>query len=192
MDETTKEGSRLLISFMCALFIAMISFLCITFLEHYKALAYFIIITTAYVVSCIVSIMYQYSVCGFVHIRGIFLSNLIVVRNTVLACILLYIDMFPFFQKFVQPTAQSVALTGDVSALRGIEFLSGIVKNVIPEYVEEPVQNGLVYVYWMFWMTLLPVYFLVGVQGICTIQKESMAEVATPTNTTSASTTTNT
>jgi hypothetical protein len=88
--------------------------------------------------------------------------------------------MYPFFDKFVQPTAGA---TGNVSTKRGIELLSGIVKNVIPENVEEPVQNGLVYVYWVFWMTLLPVYFLVGIQGICITQKNIMNGVQAPAST---------
>ena len=174
MDATAKETSRLLISFMSSLFIAMISFLCITFLDHYKVLAYFIIITISYFISCAVSLMYQYSVCHFVNLKGIFVSNTIVLRNTIITCFVLFIDTYPFFNKFVQPTAESSAASGDVSSKRGIEFLSGIVKNVIPDYVEEPVKNGLVFVYWIFWMTLLPTYFLVGVQGICDLEKKVM------------------
>jgi len=174
MDATTKETSRLLISFLSAMFIAMISFLCIVFLNHYKALAYFIIITISYFASCAVSIMYQYSVCGFINAKGVFVSNTIILRNSIITCLLLFIDMYPFFDKTVQPTAESSAASGDVSTKRGIEFLSGIVKNVIPDYVDETVKNGLVHVYWLFWMTLLPTYFLVGVQGICDLEKKIM------------------
>jgi hypothetical protein len=40
--------------------------------------------------------------------------------------------------------------------------------------MDEPVKEGFVYVHWVFWMTLLPFYFLIGMQGICTSQKKEM------------------
>jgi len=48
-----------------------------------------------------------------------------------------------------------------------IQFLSGIVKAVLPVYFSELHKTSLVYVYWLFWMTLLPLYMALGVQGVC-------------------------
>jgi hypothetical protein len=81
----------------------------------------------------------------------------------------LYIDSYPFFDKFVKPTAETAHATGDVSVKRGLEFLSGIVKGALPETMLETAKTGYVYVYWMFFMTLLPFYWLIGIQGICSL-----------------------
>ena len=48
-----------------------------------------------------------------------------------------------------------------------IQFFSNIVKSIIPVYVSENVKEGFVYLYWIFWMTFIPQYFTLSVQGIC-------------------------
>jgi hypothetical protein len=48
-----------------------------------------------------------------------------------------------------------------------IQFFSSIVKAVIPMYVDDSMKNGLVYFYWIFWMTILPLFFLLSMQGMC-------------------------
>jgi hypothetical protein len=149
----------------------MISYLSIVHLSETigRAAVHFLIIATAYLLSCGVSAIYQQAVCGSLNIQNIFLSNLIILRNAVITCGALYIDSYPFFDKFVKPTADTAHATGDVSGKRGIEFLSGIVKAALPETMLETAKTGYVYVYWMFFMTLLPFYWLIGIQGICSL-----------------------
>jgi hypothetical protein len=149
----------------------MISYLSIVHLSETigRAAVHFLIIATAYLLSCGVSAIYQQAVCGSLNIQNIFLSNLIILRNAVITCAALYIDSYPFFDKFVKPTAETAHATGDVSGKRGIEFLSGIVKAALPETMLETAKTGYVYVYWMFFMTLLPFYWLIGIQGICSL-----------------------
>lgn len=171
MNTATKESSRLVSAIMYSLIIAMISYASIVHLSETigRGAVHFIIIATAYFLSCGVSAIYQQAVCGSLNVKNIFLSNLIILRNAVITCGALYIDSYPFFDKFVQPTAESAHATGDVSGKRGVEFLSGIVKGALPETMLETAKTGYVYVYWMFFMTLLPFYWLVGIQGICTL-----------------------
>jgi hypothetical protein len=46
-----------------------------------------------------------------------------------------------------------------------IQPLSSIVKAVLPIYYSESVKNGFTYMYWLFWSTMLPSFFLFTVQG---------------------------
>jgi hypothetical protein len=170
MSAAAKEGNRLLVAFIYALTISLLAFVCIVFSQTWRVMAYFIIIVCAYLFSCFASIIYQNSVCGFANVKGIFVSNLLVLRNIVLTCLVLIADSFPFFEKFNKPSSDSE----DISTRRGVEILSGIVKAILPEQMDETVKEGFVYVYWVFWMTLLPFYFLIGMQGICTSQKKEM------------------
>jgi hypothetical protein len=174
MSAAAKEGNRLLVAFIYSLTISLLAFVCIVFLQSWRPMAYLIIIVFAYLFSCFASIIYQNSVCGFANVKGIFLSNLLVLRNIVLTCLVLIADSLPFFEKFTKPTSDATAPSGDISTKRGVEILSGIVKAILPEQMDEPVKEGFVYVYWVFWMTLLPFYFLIGMQGICTSQKKEM------------------
>jgi hypothetical protein len=49
-----------------------------------------------------------------------------------------------------------------------IQFFTNIVKAVLPTFVtEENSKLGFVYFYWIFWMTILPFFFLLSVQGLC-------------------------
>jgi len=47
------------------------------------------------------------------------------------------------------------------------QFFTGMVKAVLPIYFADELKNGFVYFYWTFWMTMLPLYFLLGTQGMC-------------------------
>ncbi len=49
-----------------------------------------------------------------------------------------------------------------------IQLFTSIVKAVIPVYVNDDTQLGIVYFYWFFFLTLLPLYFILTIQGNCT------------------------
>jgi hypothetical protein len=56
----------------------------------------------------------------------------------------------------------------DTEAHYKIQFFTNIVKAVLPTFVtEENSKLGFVYFYWIFWMTILPFFFLLSVQGLC-------------------------
>jgi NADH:ubiquinone oxidoreductase subunit 4 (subunit M) len=48
-----------------------------------------------------------------------------------------------------------------------LQLFTSIVRAVIPVYVNDNTKLGIVYFYWFFFMTLLPLYFILTVQGNC-------------------------
>ena len=141
----------------------------------------FLIPVSAYIISFLMSIIYQYSACRTVQIGTIAISDLIIGGTTGLASFLLFMESVPIFRYMFGTYAPRSPITGlpyspdsaeYVAAMQSenhykLQFFSGIVKAVIPMYLSEQVKSGLVYLYWMFWMTLLPLYFVLSVQGVC-------------------------
>jgi hypothetical protein len=135
----------------------------------------------AYIISIIVSLIYQYSSCGTVDIKGISLSNLFVLGTNLVTTVILYLEGIPFLKQIFgvypprNPYDGLPYQEGTPAWLKGMEnenhykiqFFSSIVKAVIPIYVEDAMKNGFVYFYWIFWMTILPLFFLLSVQGLC-------------------------
>lgn len=135
----------------------------------------------AYLISVIMSTIYQYSTCGTTNIGIILLSDLLVGATNGLAALFLSLESIPFLRYIYGSYPPRNPITGFpyledspefLAAMQNenhykIQFLTGIVKAIIPAYVSEPVKNGFVYLYWTFWMTLLPLYFLLSVQGLC-------------------------
>ena len=129
---------------------------------------YIFIIIGAYALSCIASIIYQYSACKAVNAANIFISNLIVLRNVFIASFILFLDTYPIFDKPVALTPEGLPVSGGpVNEKKGLEFFVDIVKAVLPQAMDDSVKNGIAHSYWMFWASLLPIYFLVGIQGLC-------------------------
>jgi hypothetical protein len=166
MDATTKEGTRLAISFFASLSIGLIAYMLITFVSIgyiSKGLAYSLLILLAYLIASGTNFIFQYASCNTVNPANIFLSCIIVLRNISLTCLVLYLDTYPFF---AVPSSEGSECQ-EIGQRKGIEFFSGIVKAILPEGMSDTTKTGIVHVYWTFWMTLLPIYFLVGVNGIC-------------------------
>ena len=141
----------------------------------------FIISVFAYTISMVVSAIYQYTSCHTVNIKAISLSNLVILFSTLTASGVLYLESIPFLDKIYgeydpRNPYDGLPYEKDSKAwLAGMEnknhyklqFFSSIVKAVIPIYVEEHLKQGFVFFYWIFWMTILPLFFLLGFQGIC-------------------------
>jgi hypothetical protein len=141
----------------------------------------FIISAFAYVISLAVSSIYQYTSCNKVNIQAISLSNLLILGSTLMTSAVLYLGSIPFLDKIYgeyDPRNPYDGLPyehGSKAWLAGMEnknhyklqFFSSIVKAVIPIYVEENLKQGFVFFYWIFWMTILPLFFILGFQGIC-------------------------
>jgi hypothetical protein len=110
------------------------------------------------------------------------ITNLSVLVSTGLVAVVLFLESIPLLSAFgySEPISPMTGLpisresspeeyakaTDDNKHLK-IQFLSGIVKAILPVYFEEVHNTSLVYFYWMFCMTLLPLYLVLGVQGIC-------------------------
>jgi hypothetical protein len=125
--------------------------------------------------------------CNKVSIGQIAISNLFIVLTTLIASSVLYLEQIPIL-KFMfgeyLPSAGAGAGAGagsspgpefydknplkDTEAHYKIQFFTNIVKAVLPTFVtEENSKLGFVYFYWIFWMTILPFFFLLSVQGLC-------------------------
>ena len=134
----------------------------------------------AYAVSIGLSSLYQYSICNKVSIGQIAISNMFIALTTLIATSILYVEQIPIlkfmFGEYV-PSAGEAAEGPECCDKNGlkdpeahykIQFFTNIVKAVLPKFVsEENSKLGFVYFYWIFWMTILPFFFLLSVQGLC-------------------------
>jgi hypothetical protein len=141
----------------------------------------FVIPIVAYLVSIMMSVIYQYSACKKVTIIPILITDLAIAFTTITASLILLFETVPILKYMFNPYPPRNPVTGlqytkgtaeyDAGMLNEnhykIQFFSNIVKAVIPVYVDENVKEGFVYLYWIFWMTFLPQYFTLSAQGIC-------------------------
>jgi hypothetical protein len=118
-------------------------------------------------------------VCNKVSIGQIAISNIFIALTTLIATSILYVEQVPIlkfiFGEYV-PSAGAEESTEccnknplkDTEAHYKIQFFTNIVKAVLPKFVsEENSKLGFVYFYWIFWMTILPFFFLLSLQGLC-------------------------
>ena len=179
MKEIPSESSKIILSLVYALIISVLVLILITNDMISIPLIVPIIPAVAYAVSLGLSSIYQYSVCNKVSIGQIAISNIFIALNTLIATSILYIEQVPIlkfiFGEYV-PSAGAEESTEccnknplkDTEAHYKIQFFTNIVKAVLPKFVsEENSKLGFVYFYWIFWMTILPFFFLLSLQGLC-------------------------
>lgn len=174
-------ASKVALTVISSLIVALIAMIFIT-TDLLPGVANLIIIPVlAYTISIIVSTIFQYSSCGSVNIGSISLSNLFVLGTNAIASLVLYLEGIPFLKQIFgvyaprNPYDGMPYEEGTAPWIKGMEnenhykiqFFSSIVKAVIPMYVDDSMKNGLVYFYWIFWMTILPLFFLLSMQGMC-------------------------
>ena len=177
MDSTTK----IILSIVSSLLVAVFAFVIITTEFAEKWTNPFIISIIAYVVSLIISSIFQYISCKTVNITSISISNTFILATTFLASLILYLEDFPFLKQIFgeydprnpydgiayEKGSKAWQLGMENENHYKIQFFSSIVKAVIPIYFDDKLKTGFVYFYWIFWMTILPIFFLLGFQGIC-------------------------
>jgi hypothetical protein len=135
-----------------------------------------------YLITTAMTAIYQYSKCNKIDIKSAFLTNLMVLASALLTTGVLFLEQIPFL-KMIYP--DGYAPRNPVSGLPyseetaeyaegmrnenhyKIQLFTSIVRAVIPVYVNENVKLGIVYFYWFFFLTLLPLYFILTVQGNC-------------------------
>ena len=135
-----------------------------------------------YLITTAMTAIYQYSKCNKVDIKAAFFTNLMVLASALLTTGVLFLEQIPFL-KMMYP--EGYAPRNPVSGLpyspETAEYIEGmknenhyklqlftsIVRAVIPVYVNDDTKLGIVYSYWFFFMTLLPLYFILTVQGNC-------------------------
>jgi len=141
----------------------------------------FIIPIFCYGLSFAMSAVYQFGKCKKVDVKGISVGNTAVLGTTGVLSGLLYLESIPILKYIFGPYAPRNEVTGlpltegtpeFTEAMSNekhfkIQFFSNIVKSVLPVYLSESVKDGFAYMYWIFWMTMLPMYFLLSLQGAC-------------------------
>ena len=186
-QEVTKEiksnpdSNKIVLSIISSLAVAILAMVLISMELLPPYLTAIIIPASAYVISIGMSSIYQYSMCNKVSIGAIALSNLFVLGTTGAASLFLFLEKLTVLRMVFGEYAPRNPITGLPYSEESeeykaamvnenhykIQFFSSIVKAVLPVYLSEPLKEGLVSFYWIFWMTLLPLFFLLSVQGIC-------------------------
>ena len=136
---------------------------------------------TGYLLTFLGTSVYQYEKCKKLDMKSNAMSSLAVLGTVGLASSILAFENFPIFKYVFGEYAPRNPLTGEeypsnsteyMKAMENenhykIQWFSNIVKSVLPVYVSEPVKDGFAYAYWIFFLTLLPSYFLMSLQGAC-------------------------
>jgi hypothetical protein len=182
---SNSESSKIILSIIYALMISVLVLILITNDMVSIPLIVPTIPAVAYAVSLGLSSVYQYSICNKVSIGQIAISNIFIVLTTLIATTILYVEQMPIlkfmFGEYVPSAGDAARLEGgeggeccnknglkDPEAHYKIQFFTNVVKAVLPKFVsEENSKLGFVYFYWIFWMTILPFFFLLSVQGLC-------------------------
>lgn len=177
----SSTSSKIVLTVISSLVMAIIAMIFIT-INLLPSWANPIVISCiAYALSIVISSIFQYTSCGSVNIQSIGISNLFVLGTNLVATTILYLEGIPFLKQIFgvyyprNPYDGLPYEEGTPAWLKGMEnenhykiqFFSSIVKAVIPIYIEDTMKNGFVYFYWIFWMTILPLFFLLSVQGMC-------------------------
>jgi hypothetical protein len=172
-----SESSKIILSIVYSLMISVLVLMLITNDMVSLPIIVPMIPAVAYAVSLGLSSIYQYSICNKVSIGQIAISNLFIALTTLIATSVLYVEQVPIlkfiFGEYV-PTADAAAECCNKNPLKDteahykIQFFTNVVKAVLPKFVsEENSKLGFVYFYWIFWMTILPFFFLLSIQGLC-------------------------
>ncbi len=121
--------------------------------------------------------IYQFGKCKKVDLKGVALSSTAVLGTLGFASTVLYMESVPILKYIFGTYGPRDPMTGEeyspntneyVKAMENenhykIQFFSNIVKAVLPIYLSDEVKNGLAYGYWIFFLTLLPAYFLMNI-----------------------------
>ena len=181
---SNSESSKIILSIIYALMISVLVLILITNDMVSIPLIVPTIPAVAYAVSLGLSSVYQYSICNKVSIGQIAISNLFIALTTLIATSILYVEQMPIlkfiFGEYLPSSGDAARLEGeggeccnknplkDTEAHYKIQFFTNVVKAVLPKFVsEENSKLGFVYFYWIFWMTILPFFFLLSIQGLC-------------------------
>jgi hypothetical protein len=179
-DRMSADTSKIIIAISTSILVAAIAMIFIS-MDFSSWMYSALVPLLAYGISIGMSSIYQYSTCNNVLIKSISISNLFILGTTSLTTIVLFLESLPILKNIFGPYAPRNPITGlpynegsdeYVAAMASekhykLQFFSSIVTAVIPVYVSDTMKNGFVYFYWLFWMTLLPLYFLLSVQGLC-------------------------
>jgi hypothetical protein len=179
-SSSSKEGTKVIFGILGSVMVALMAVSVILYIPSNIARV-IAIPPFAYGISVLISYIFQLSVCGSARITTISITDLTVLVSTGFASFILFLESIPILKYIGYQTIPMNPNTGEPMAIGSpeyiqatddekhlkIQFFSNIVKAVLPVYYTELHKTSLVYMYWMFWMTLLPLYTVLGIQGIC-------------------------
>jgi hypothetical protein len=179
--KSNPDSNKIVISIITSLAVAILAMVLISMELIPAYLSMIIIPASAYALSLLMSSIYQYSMCNNLSIGAIALSNIFILLTTGLASFFLFLEKIPVLKMVFGPYPPRNPISGlpysegteeyNAGMLNEnhykIQFFSSIVKAVLPVYLSEPLKEGFISFYWIFWMTILPLFFLLSVQGIC-------------------------
>lgn len=125
---------------------------------------------SAYILTALLSIVYQQIAFGKIEVFTVLLQNLAVLVANLLITFILWFESVPIFKYMFGEYQPRNPITGDqlvpgsadyTTAMANqnhykLSFFSGVVKAVLPVYFDDSMRDGSVYAYWSFWGTLLP------------------------------------
>jgi hypothetical protein len=136
-----------------------------------------------YLITIVMTAIYQYSKCNKIDIKSAFFTNLMVLASALFTSAILFVEQIPLLRIFypdgyaprnpISGLPYSPETAEYIEGIKNgnhykIQLFTSIVKAVIPVYVNDDTQLGIVYFYWFFFLTLLPLYFILTIQGNCT------------------------
>jgi hypothetical protein len=176
-----KEYSKVIFSLLGATLIGIVSVGIILSIST-EFVRLILIPPVAYGISLLISFIFQTSVCPSTSITTSAITNITVLLSTAFASFILFLESIPILSAFgySEPISPLTGLpisregapeeyakaTDDNKHLK-VQFFSSIVKAVLPVYYSEVNKTAIVYLYWMFWMSMLPLYVVLGLQGVC-------------------------
>lgn len=169
------ESRSLLFSFLLALLVSLLAFGFAGLLPYFFpslspsliSLATLIgIPLAAYFLGILFSVMNSYNMCKKVEMKQHFISQLFIALTTFIVSFVLFIENLPIY-KYIFGSYPPPETETDMSSEKHykIQFFSGIVKAVLPTHIDESIQSGFVAMYWNFFATLLPSFFLLKMQS---------------------------
>lgn len=177
------DSSRIVFATIPALLVGIVSMGGILMKPFPSGFVYLMIPLYAYIISLVASAIHQYFKCEKVEIASISLSNLAVLGTSAVTSGILLLENIPLKRFLFDETKliPTYPTTGDPvpesspsykpllesGAHLKFQFLSSIVRAALPVGLDANMQEGLIYFYYIFWMVLLPMYFLLGIQGFC-------------------------
>ena len=156
----------MILSVTASIFVAAMSALLIYFIDT-NWISIVAIPAIAYVISTVIAVLYQLIKCGSLN-PAVAMSNLFVLGTTFLASTVLFLEQIPFWKPTSSANANANAEAGPVDdSMYKIQIFSSIVKAILPVYFTEAMKTSAVYFYWIFWMTILPLFFIMSIQDVC-------------------------
>jgi len=153
----------MILSVTASIFVAAMSALLIYYIDT-NWISIVAIPAIAYVISTVVAVVYQLIKCGSLN-PTVAMSNLFILGTTFLASTVLFLEQIPFWKpSSASPDASASPLD---DSMYKIQIFSSIVKVILPVYFTEAMKTSAVYFYWIFWMTILPLFFIMSIQDVC-------------------------